>query len=193
MQEINRNIFQAFPVNFFKEENFLSLEHCDFLKNFFSEQKADHHPLFDGEAKSSHRFNSEIGILDMIPEPLKDLKQQIQKRIDYFTNTCDLPPCKISNSWFNIQDEGSLANFHAHPFSALSGVLYVFTDDESSKLEFLNPNYSIFQYNGKDGFLLNDVKIGTLIIFPSYIVHGSRKQNKTMGRTILSFNTFITK
>ena len=185
------NIFNIFPIEIFVEENFLSPSQCkDIFGKIISERKEDH-MLLHGDAKSSYMSGDSQGFLTKTNIP--DLYQKLQERVDYYSNQCNIYPNKISFSWCNVQNKDSQLDMHAHGFSALSGVLYINVDDQSSTLDFLNPNYSIFQFNidPKSYVFKLQPKIGTLIIFPSWLVHGNwgTNINKTENRAIISFNT----
>jgi len=85
---------------------------------------------------------------------------------------------------------------HTHPKCMVSGVLYLYVDDDSSKIHFRNPNpiihylqtddVPITKYSS-DGIFFTP-KIGTLLIFPSWIEHGSKEPNKSEERYAFSFN-----
>jgi len=83
-----------------------------------------------------------------------------------------------------------------HANSILSAVLYVNAPEGSNRLYFDHPNKFIpytnqvteineFNYE----YYYFDVEDGDIIIFPSWLAHGSAyDENKTNNRTILSLN-----
>lgn len=197
MLEVQRNIFQIFPINIFIEKNFLSDDHCDLILDVIENEVKSDHKLLEGDAASSYSLNSNYGILQKMPRSINDIQNKIQERIDYFTEIARIHPCQISYSWFNVQNEDSQLHMHAHGFSVVSGALYINTDELSSTLDFINPNYSIFMGSSIDenSFILsNKVERGSLVIFPSYLAHGNwNSQNKSKNRVVISFNTHLKK
>jgi uncharacterized protein (TIGR02466 family) len=102
----------------------------------------------------------------------------------------------VSNSWFNIQNKNSRLNAHTHPGSAISGGLYINVDKNSSAISFFNPiNLLRFTHISNitdytcEWYKIH-VEIGDLILFPSYLSHGSADDvNQTENRMIISFNS----
>ena len=116
-----------------------------------------------------------------------------------YTNDLGIRPVNITNNWFNIQGEGSILQQHMHCRSVLSAALYLNADTDSSTINFENPNPHIsYAYGGDETrnseYLFEYYYLipqpGDLIIFPSWLKHGSMyKENKTVNRTCISFNT----
>jgi uncharacterized protein (TIGR02466 family) len=194
MLEIERNIFQIFPINIFVEQQFLSEEHCDLIFESIKDKKTHKHNLIGGDGVSSYNLNDNFsGIFERLPKPINDIREKIQERIDYFTDVSKMHRCRLGYSWFNVQNEDSRLHLHSHGFSIVSGALYINIDESSSSLDFLNPNYSVFSGNYTDGnvcVVSNRFERGTLVIFPSYLVHGNLKSsNHSKNRVVISFNT----
>jgi uncharacterized protein (TIGR02466 family) len=86
-----------------------------------------------------------------------------------------------------------------HCRSILSAALYLNVDEDSSTINFENPNPHISYAYDKNlsrnsEYLFEYYCVipepGDLIIFPSWLKHGSMyKENKTVNRTCISFNT----
>jgi uncharacterized protein (TIGR02466 family) len=83
-----------------------------------------------------------------------------------------------------------------HPGSSISGVLYLKVDKNSSKIYFYNPNpYNVIlrkkQHNINNyEYMFFQPEIGDLILFPSWLKHGSDvDENMSEERIALSFNT----
>ena len=193
MLEIERNIFQIFPINIFVEKQFLSEEHCDLILKSIKNENTYKHNLIEGDGVSSYNLTTDSSIFNRMPQPLKDIRDKIQERIDYFTEVAKMHRCKLGSSWFNIQNENSRLHLHSHGFSVVSGALYINIDDSSSSLDFINPNSSVFSgsHIETDACVVsNRFDKGTLVIFPSYLVHGSLYSiNQTKNRVVISFNT----
>lgn len=193
--------FKLFPTCVLRANNFLSADQCNHIYDYIISNQNNltikQHGSITGNSISSHGLNQNI--LKYIEDNI-DSCSGIQTRLlsvlkDYLSET-GINIDKITNSWFNIQNEGSKLLSHSHPMSALSGALYIHTDDKSSNLHFENPNpYAHFQetikftdYTYKGYFFRPE--IGSLFVFPSWLKHGSDGEvNKTQNRMVISFNT----
>ena len=126
-----------------------------------------------------------------------NLEKKVQSKLDEYTSKIQIRPVSISNSWFNIQDIGSILKSHCHARSVLSVALYINVDNNSSYLYFDNPNPHVFttwlntgesDYNHESFYFRP--KNGEMYIFPSWLRHGSHETtNQTKDRTVISLNT----
>ena len=127
------------------------------------------------------------------------LKERVQERLNNYTQESGLAEQRICQSWFNIQNIGSQVIDHTHSGSNLSGALYINVDGVQDSLCFQNPNPfvdTVWNAHARVPTLYNFKyqsvvpKNGDLIIFPSWLTHGSYYQsNKTVDRTLISFDT----
>ena len=179
--------FSLFPTLVLYFPQFISSKECNKIFKLLRTKKLDNHPrLIKG--KSTH--GSGIDILSEISidvtKPLKEYSDQSKIKIEN----------KIRNSWFNIQDKESVVKDHSHSNSILSGGLFINVGKKASKLYFHNPNPFVYYTEKKES--LNDYtyewysvnpKKGDLIIFPSWLRHGSNGyKNLYSNRTVISFN-----
>tara|TARA_R110000796_G_scaffold21727_3_gene63826 strand:+ start:1365 stop:2021 length:657 start_codon:yes stop_codon:yes gene_type:complete len=89
---------------------------------------------------------------------------------------------QITNSWFNIMNEGGEVRRHDHPESPISGAFYIKSGNDSPPLYFVHPETKLTED-------LPTIE-GTLLLFSGELVHGTRiKDMKSMGRTVITFNT----
>ena len=146
--------------------------------------------VFNGNAKSSHKNDSNF--LELIPF-LKDRIYAAAK--EYVKQSGFKVSNEIGNSWFNIQKKDSHLDKHTHPGSIISGALFIKTDLKSSKLFFYNPNPMInftsinVRNNYNYEWIYFTPKPKTLILFPSWLQHGSNNTlNKSSQRIVVSFN-----
>ena len=179
--------FSLFPTLVLYFPGFISSEECDKIFKLLKTKKLADHPSFI-KGKSTHRLN--INILSELSldlsKPLLEYSYQSSIKIDN----------KITNSWFNIQDEGSILKEHVHASSILSGSLFINVGQNASKLYFHNPNpfvsYTVRteppHHYTCDWHSFNPKK-GGLIIFPGWLKHGSNQnENFYKNRTVISFN-----
>ena len=101
----------------------------------------------------------------------------------------------VNKSWANRSDAntGDSHGYHRHPMSYLSGVFYL---TKGAPTVFLDPvkdrdwgQFHLDGYPDKDCKLFTHLGIGCLIVFPSYIIHGS-EPNYDVDRFTIAFNTF---
>jgi len=179
--------FSLFPTLVLCFPQFISSKECNKIFKLLRTKKLDNHPrLIKG--KSTH--GSGIDILSEISidmtKPLKEYSHHSRIKIKN----------KITNSWFNIQDKESILKEHLHSNSVLSGALFINVGEKASKLYFHNPNPFIYYIDREEP--ANDYtyeyyyftpKKGDLIIFPSWLRHGSNhNKNFYNNRTVVSFN-----
>ena len=168
----------AFQTNIHAQYDFLkggAIERL--IKSIKKEDLTDHNALV-GNAKST--YTPERGFLDNH----NSVKHRVEEKLFF-------PNLEITNSWCNVQGENSTLNFHRHPDSIISGIIFLQVDDKSSKLYFQNPNNIYFKCD-------DDISIkpepGLLLMWPSWLAHGSGEdKNMSTERVVVSFNTFFQK
>jgi len=103
----------------------------------------------------------------------------------------------LENSWFSVNRQGSYHDPHCHIPSIWSGCYYVQSNlDQDAKISFLNNNhYSNWpfvqksittEYNSNSSTF--SVETGTLLIFPSYLLHRVEQQLSSNDRITIAFN-----
>lgn len=105
---------------------------------------------------------------------------------------------KISAMWANISDDNNRHALHTHANSYLSGVLYLNAPQPSpGNIGFKDPRYAndviSFEYEQGSIFGARTVEVqpktGRLIIFPSWLMHGTKPGTFSNKKRIsLSFN-----
>lgn len=88
---------------------------------------------------------------------------------------------KICDLWYNYYTEGFFQECHVHEFSSFSGI-YILSLDEVNTTSFYNKS----QHYSSGTYTTKSMKEGTVIIFPSDLVHYVNPVKK--DRTTISFN-----
>jgi len=179
--------FSLFPTLVLYFSQFISSEECDKIFKLLKTKKLyDHGTVIKG--KSTHDFGIDI---------LSELSINLNRPLQEYSDQSKIKIVnKIRNSWFNIQDQESVLKEHVHPGSVLSGGLFINVGEKASNLYFHNPNPFICYTKTKkpandytyEWYSFNPKK-GDLIIFPSWLKHGSNQdKNFYRNRTVISFN-----
>ena len=110
----------AFQTNIHAQYDFLRGGAIDrLIKSIKKEDLTDHNALV-GYAKST--YTPKRGFLDNH----NSVKHRVEEKLFF-------PKLEITNSWCNVQGERSTLNFHRHPDSIISGIIFLQVDDKSSK------------------------------------------------------------
>lgn len=181
----------ATPVAYF--EHLISEDECYSVCDQLLETQFLSHACLS-LASSSHASSLQNNVIkDSLGE---SLLFKIQEKIDEYSNVCGLHDLTITNMWHNVQERGSVLKNHRHPNSKVSGVLFLDVDEDSSKLYIENPNpfVKFEDYAEENQFNFYHTwfqpKRGDLILFPSWMEHGSNNdENKSDRRISVSFNT----
>jgi uncharacterized protein (TIGR02466 family) len=192
MKKINKISHLVFPVFIKQIKNLLTMEECE--KIIFELKKIkikNHVTLSKDKGGSSHLIQS--GVINKLNQKIQI---KLKKEIEEYANEYGFQNLKISNSWYNIEKKDCILNNHTHPTSVISGALYLKTDNLSSKIYFYNPNPFIEFSQFHESKFVNynhvyfNVEIGSIILFPSWLKHGSNSEkNNSDERICLSFNT----
>jgi hypothetical protein len=189
------NLFTV-PVAYFKD--FMPLNLANNVKKYIMEEKFKNTTSYGaliGDATTSYNIEQNTKFIQEVVLNVAgcaDLQNNIQKCINDFTSSSDIPKCVDFHSWFNVQQPGSILKRHSHItvtgkyLPVVSGALYINIDKESSNISFENPNPYGILFN-KTNYVINPC-IGDLLLFPSWLTHSSDKINLTKNRIVISFN-----
>lgn len=147
---------------------------------------------------TGNKISTNRNILDTVD--FVSLKTKFyQSLLEYFKKvydpTCEIKPY-ITQSWVNYTEKGMFHHKHTHANSFLSGVYYVKADLNKDKIMFHNEEYSLLKFPSNSYNEYNSelwwfpVSSGTLIIFPSSLMHGVPTVNDDL-RISIGFNTFL--
>jgi len=178
---MNVKLFSPFTVNFAFVTDLINETDRNKIKEYIlnTAQKYSKHKTLGVNDISSHEQTNEF-ILDVFPE----LKNKIQDALNEYCKQQNKFEQKISNSWFNVQTSGGFTAPHRHANSASSGALYIESNPETQRIEWINP---LEAFSGPDGVSVECVP-GGLIIWPSHLVHFVKSFSEDR-RIVISFNT----
>jgi len=178
---INKPIF---TIDVHTQEDFLNQDEIDRLINSINKADLLDYDFFKGDAKSTY-----VAMQEQKPNILdfhKDIADKIMKEVY-------VPNQRLSDSWVNIQNKGSTLDFHNHPNSVVSGVVYLKANGNDSKLVFQNPLTPMSPTAvspHRETYELTP-KTGLLVMWPSYLMHGSGPSiNQSDERIVFGFNTY---
>jgi len=134
---------------------------------------------------------------------LENLKSFLKSKLNYYAHNIvgvKKQNFYITNSWTTRNKLGEKHHSHRHPNSMLSGVFYLEADGNSpleishrsrifEDFRFLFEHDEMNMYNSSSWKGL--VKTGSLIIFPSWLVHEAHENTSMIDRRVLGFNSFV--
>lgn len=195
---MNKQNFKLFPVLVNKYSNFLTPKQVDSIKDYCLQRPTTVHNTIENNGTSNHSLDSNFieELLENVSD-CKDLDVKIQNTLDDYADEFGMFTVRLSNSWFNIQQPGSVLRQHIHPHSIISGALYISANLNSSKIYFENPNRTVHYFSNFNKpteynfeYFNFQPEAGSLILFPSWLFHGSNNtKNFSDNRIVISFNT----
>jgi hypothetical protein len=193
--------YNLFPTAVTVVKNFFTEQQCNQIFNFILKSNictSTTHNALRGNINTTYNTNI-INIFPNIKNSVPGCEDIVEKLNSQFKHYCERTGYvyhePVVQSWYTIQQKYSALSRHPHPNSCFSGVIFINVDINSSPLVFDTPNpYTIHEkYDKLTEFVFDNFtvipEIGDLIIFPSWLYHGSGNNlNMTENRTIISFN-----
>ena len=157
--------------------------------------------LFDKHQKNCSLFK-EIDVFDVETDYHHNLDQYNRNRCNYNSEVTDIlfdelkfaseafgSGVEVVSAWFEKSKKGTHHEAHHHGPTGLSAVCFIEYDkDHHTPTVFLNPNCSF----DHQLFSPPHVDEGSLIIFPSNIVHYTKPNISDKNRIVLAFNMTAT-
>lgn len=189
------SLLKLFPTPVYYEQNTgfeFTEEELDTLKSI---------SIFQSSEKN---LSQDTSIFDNFS--LKRIKDFCQKHLDIYTKEhCRVKEdFYIHRSWLTIKNPKQEHYIHNHPNSILSGVFYVDANPKAGMFEMYNEDnfsflnrrfhfvYEFEEYNEINSSIWSlEAKIGTMIIFPSWMRHGVTANQSDNDRICIGFNCFI--
>lgn len=103
----------------------------------------------------------------------------LQCQLDVMARGVGFKYTKFHELWFQQYNKNDIHNWHAHG-SNFTCVYYLELDENSPKTELIEP------FSNKK--FCPDIKEGSIIVFPSYVMHRAPKIENEVRKTIISFN-----
>lgn len=100
----------------------------------------------------------------------------------------------ILSSWLTLNEKGDYSSVHNHVPCDLSGCYYFSTDGDDGDIYFNNPitdslrNTKIYGTSAFEEVWEHKPAVGKLLLFPSFLQHGVRRNTHDTKRISLAFN-----
>ena len=138
--------------------------------------ETDYHYIHDNHDDENNDCNYDEEISNI-------LLDELQKVADIYEVSLE-----IVTSWFEKAAKGRCHSAHNHGSSGLSAVCFIeFDKNYHSPTVFVNPDTASDQLN----FVPPHIDEGSLIVFPSNIIHFTEPNSSDKERIILSFNLVV--
>lgn len=141
--------------------------------------------LLDMMSKNMDYFSQRVS-KDLNSNNIK-IESILKTELDQFNSYFNFTHCKIHLSWFNKAVTGDYHTVHNHSVIGYSSVCYIEYDhDEHTPLEFISPFNNFL--TGETIYYIPQVTEGSIIFFPSAILHYTLPNKSKKDRSILAFN-----
>ena len=191
------NKIEIFPTLIHVINGFLNPHECDLIISYAKQLEEKTHLSIPKNGISNHGVDySFIDDVETNVNLPTSIKSRLKEAFNLYANNVGYPEIKLSNSWINFQYPDSELIKHTHPNSIISAALYLNVDDDSSKIYLYNPNpYVLVTHYKKTTnysyqFQWFKPVTGDLILFPSWMSHGSNgEKNRSSERVVISINS----
>jgi len=139
---------------------------------------------------------------DIIKNCYPNINTHILKSTNLFLKELQVSPnysfIDIYESWINYASQNMYQEVHSHPYADISGVFYSQVDNNNGDLYFIAPStsYSHSDLIFRSKILKDNIKIkpvkNRLVLFPSWLQHGTQPNRANSTRVSLSFNIKLT-
>jgi len=162
--------------------------------------------LLDFERMKSGNGNITVDRNVLLRPEFSDLKTKIEEHCKLYTKNLlsisDRTTFYIQNSWVNIHHPNDWAQSHRHANSLISGCFYLKIPENSGNIQFIKnqcwttvfPTAITFDYDNinhiNSEFWNIEPAEGTILLFPSHILHSVETNNSSENRYSLAFNLY---
>jgi len=146
---------------------------------------------------SNKTYNTSDGKYDLLSDTkFEKLNAWVIEKIYEYCDkvSIDTSTFKSNGSWFNIYQHGDFQENHVHPTSTVSAIYILSCSEDGARIFFNSPiNNMYYVKKNRETQQIADQIIcksipGTLIIFPSYLLHAVEKHESSEIRISLSYN-----
>lgn len=102
----------------------------------------------------------------------------------------------ITESWAHVARPNGFHGPHRHPWATWSGIFYVYADDETNGSNVFFNHFNLPRLPGYEFFeeqITIPFKAGSLVIFPSTMLHYAKPYLGNDKRIVISFNSVVFK
>tara|TARA_Y100000004_G_scaffold69307_1_gene77807 strand:+ start:2533 stop:3204 length:672 start_codon:yes stop_codon:yes gene_type:complete len=154
----------------------------ELLTSYRNDRDMEDPKELDAWVKENDKFCENIE--DVFEDELSLIYDKIVKPFDPLS----LRKLGVDSAWFQNQNNGTSHNIHTHGSVGLSAVCYVkYNQKYHSPTVFVSSIFNSIT-NTNVEWEPKDCTEGTLIVFPSNILHYTRPNTSDISRVILSFN-----
>jgi len=145
---------------------------------------------FDNEY--NHRMQSMLPWRDAMEKTMRFAAKSFLKKMEIDPRDCP----DILNYWFSSYNGGDDHVLHSHPFAVVAGTYYPYADQDSTKIQYRNPNAIVLSHSepgDRYKFLYHThyPTTGEMNLWPAWLEHQVRPQqevNPERSRIAISFN-----
>ncbi len=170
------------------------------MKHYLRQTESNDLYLRDGEILTSYVDSMDIskktdewienydkfieGMQELFEEEINLVYDKIIKPYDRLSKR----NLKIGDFWFQNQNNGTAHGIHTHGSNGLSAVCYMKYDKQHhTPTNFISPNFNSFN-NINMTWYPEESTEGTMVFFPSNILHYTRPNNSDVSRIIAAIN-----
>jgi uncharacterized protein (TIGR02466 family) len=163
------------------------------FENVYADLKNNNKLQYNDEW-NSHKLSDITFEQNLINEyHLHEFRSEIAKHLEIYLSQIkfDKPSYwKIVECWMTEYSKGDFAHIHTHVPADVSGVYYVKSNSNDGRVFFMDPNQQVntFVYRHLGDRKFYTPKVGTLILFPSYLNHGVEPNRTDDERVSVAFN-----
>lgn len=124
-----------------------------------------------------------------------DWQMSLDKAVKQCCTQSGLPPLRLFNLWFNVNNTSDYNSIHNHHGAVLSGVYYVNVPENSGSIEFYREDdieYYLPPLESYNAFTKQkhvvDPEPGMLLLFPGWVKHSVQPNKSKEERVSISFN-----
>lgn len=102
-----------------------------------------------------------------------------------------LPNVVIGSSWCNVHNRGGWTDEHQHRGTVFSAVIYLSVPENGGNLQIRNPleyHWGSISTKAPTPWTTIPVKTGDVLIFPSWLMHRTEKNESDQPRYVMSLN-----